>query len=68
MAEAHRILSPASYSSTFTRNELILYNSLRGFPLADILCLLNDSHGYRIRYDPIKVSQNGVKIRLMNQS
>ena len=44
-------LSPALYSCAFTREELVSYYSLRGLPIADIISLLFEVHGYRIRYN-----------------
>ena len=44
------VLSPALYSGAFTREELVSYYSLRGLPIADIIRLLWEVHGLRIRY------------------
>ena len=43
------LLSPAFYPSVFTRNELIVYYSLCGLPVADIQKMLREVHGYGIR-------------------
>ena len=42
-------LSPAFYPSALSRDELIVFYSLRGLPVADIRQLLVDVHGHVIR-------------------
>ena len=43
-------LSPACFPLHFSIDELVVYYSLRGFPLSDIIHLLDNAHWHRIRY------------------